>query len=262
MSVEFRYIPQTRIGNVLFQYACARIFADVQGLRLLTPFDPPNGPGIVRVIPSTKGAVVHEPVVHLTDSEWIVRHKPGTSFRFLGMEEELLCGTWPQAHYVLEGWFQRSSWYHERRDSIERFMIPEPVKTLNTRDIVLNLRIGADWKSLKWVIHPRWYLDILAQERFDTLHIVTDEIDEEYLSHFSGYSPNVISSGPNGDWEYLRSFDRIVCSNSSFAWWACFFSKASRIYTFKRWNSDPIVRIGPFPNGIETDGPFLHELAD
>jgi len=159
----------------------------------------------------------------------------------------------------MEGFFQRSSWYHERRAAIERFMTPEPIGAVNTRDIVINLRVGQDWRALNWTIHPRWYLDILSKERFDTLHIVTDTLDEKYLAHFSGYSPRIISSGPKGDWECLRSFDRIVCSNSSFAWWACFFSRASRIYTFKRWNGDPIVRIERFPNGVEMDGAFLHE---
>jgi len=262
MSVEFKYIPRTRIGNVLFQYACARLFAETHGLRLLTPFNPPNGSEIVRVLPNAGGEVVQEPTVHLTDSSWVLRENPQTQFRFLRMEDSPFAGSWPRARYVMEGFFQRSSWYHERRAAIERFMAPEPIGAINTKDIVISLRIGQDWKALNWVIHPQWYLDILAKERFDALHIVTDTLDEKYLAHFAGYSPRVISSGPKGDWEYLRSFDRIVCSNSSFAWWACFFSRASRIYTFKRWNADPIVRIERFPNGVEVDGQFLHERAD
>lgn len=260
MGVEFTYIPQTRLGNILFQYACARLFAETHGLCLLTPFASPNGQDIIRVVPSANGNVVEQPIIRLTDSNWVLRQKPDACFRFLRMEDDLFTGHWPLARYIFEGWFQRSSWYHDRRKAIERFMVPEQIRSINTKDIVINLRVGADWKALNWIIHPRWYLDILSKERFQTLHIVTDAIDESYLAHFAGYSPKIVSSGPKGDWEYLRSFDRIICSNSSFAWWACFFSRASRIYTFKRWNNDPIVRIERFPQGIETDGPFLHEF--
>jgi hypothetical protein len=261
MSVEFVYIPHTRVGNVLFQYACARLFAESQGLKFLTPWSPPNGKDVVRIVgPDGAGEAVDGPLVRITDDQWVVGRHPGVPFRILGPDEDLLTGAWPRARYVLEGFFQRSAWYLSRRAEIERFMIPEPKKDLNTRDIVVNLRIGADFRRINWTIHPQWYLDILARERFERLHIVADEKDERYLAHFAAYDPIVVSSGPKGDWEHLRSFDRIVSSNSSFAWWACFFSKASRIYTFKRWNSNPMVHVGPFPeNGIEIDGPFLHE---
>jgi len=260
MGVEFVYIPQCRIGNVLFQYIAARIFAEAQGLRLLTPFDPPNGKDIVSVAPPRDGEVVDDPVVGLTDDlPWVSAQGQGPHM-VIRHGDELSSKAWPKARYRLQGWFQWSDWYHALRPRIEKFVAPSEIPAVNTRDIVVNLRIGADYRDHRWIIHPAWYISILESERFEQLHVVTDVRDEEYLAHFSRYSPVVVSSGPKGDWEYLRSFDRIICSNSTFAWWAAYFSRASRIYTFKRWNLHPVVHLGPFPGGIEQDGPFLHEV--
>jgi hypothetical protein len=260
MSVEVSYWPTSRFGNNLFQYVSARLFARHHGLRMITPFSPANGRDILRVLPSHEGEKVETPTIRVTDDPWILEQRPGIPYFLLNPEQDLFSGEWPRARYVFEGWFERSRWYHDRRTQIEEFVRPDPIGSVNRKDIVLSLRIGEDFTSRKWTIDPRWYLEILARESFDTLHLVTDSLNEEYLSHFARYSPVVVSSGPKGDWNYLRSFDRIVCSNSSFAWWACFFSRASRIYTFKRWHAYPVGDLGRFPSGVELDGPFLHEI--
>ena len=166
---------------------------------------------------------------------------------------------WAPDHYVFDGYFQRSRWYHERRDQVLRCIELPAIQEVNRKDIVINLRVDEDYRSLSWTIHPSWYLQILAEEKFERLHIVTDVRDEQYLAHFRKYDPIVVSSGPRGDWERLRSFDRIVTANSTFSWWAAYFSRASRIYTFKRWVTHPIPQLHAFPNGVEIDGKFLHE---
>lgn len=240
MGVHVLY--RGNFGNLMFQYVCARLFAERNGLRLETPFPEQD---LVRMLPHADRRRVEEPTVFVTDAH----------------EDPLGMPVWSPARHVFDGYFQKSAWYHDRRAQIERFARPAEPERRSARDIVVNLRVGEDYKALKWVISPSWYLGILAQEKFDTLHVVADARDEEYLQSFARYRPVVVSSGPKGDWEYIRSFDRIVCSNSSFSWWAAFFSRASRVYTFKRWVRHPggFARIGPFPNGLEVDGPFMGE---
>jgi len=227
-----------RLGNHLFQYVAGRLFAQENGLRLLAGL-PPND--VVSAAPRRDDRRVYGPPVTLTD------------------EHDLLGRPWPPEHYRLNGYFQRSAWYHDRRKdvlgSLELAQIPE----VNKRDIVINLRVDEDYKSLGWAIHPSWYLGILAGETFERLHIVADVRDEAYLSRFKEYDPVVVTSGPKGDWEHLRSFDRIVTANSTFSWWAAYCGAASRIYTFKRWVTHPAPRLHVFPNGVEVDGKFLHE---
>jgi hypothetical protein len=167
---------------------------------------------------------------------------------------------WPAARYDLSGYFQRSRWYHAHRQTVLGFFNLEPAGEINRKDIVINLRIDKDYQELGWVIHPSWYLDILRSETFDRLHIVTDVPDEQYLSYFRDYKPVIVHSGAKGDWEYLRAFDRIVAANSTFSWWAAYFSQASRIYTFRRWVTHPApIELRAFPNGVEVDGKFMHE---
>lgn len=236
MGVQVRY--KGRLGNHLFRYIAARLFAEGNGLRLLSCL-PEND--VVKSAPRADGQRVYGAPTKITD------------------DHDIFDRAWPPDHYVFDGHFQRSHWYHERRDRVLRAVELQPICEINQKDIVINLRIDEDYQSLNWAIHPSWYLEILAKEKFERLHIVADVRNEEYLSYFRKYEPIVRTSGPKGDWEHLRSFDRIVTANSTFSWWAAYFSQASRIYTFKRWVTHPAPKLHAFPNGIEVDGRFLHE---
>lgn len=260
MSVEVVSQPLARIGNELFYYITARLFAEENDLKLTSLFSPKNGQDLVQMAPTKNGEMVSSPMIRLTDDPGFPGVKPGP-YRVLGNQDELFGISWPKARYVFDGWFQRAYWFHERRKEIESFARLDPVREVNTRDIVINLRIGDDYKNLGWVIHPKWYLDILAQESFDRLHIVADHADPAYLAHFSKYDPVVQCSWPKADWEALRSFDRVIMSNSTFCWWAVFFGQASRVFVFKRWVPHSSPQLAYFPQGIHLDGAFLHEQA-
>lgn len=236
MGVQVKY--QGRLGNHLFQYIAARLFAEKNGLRLLSCL-PVND--VVQCSPRAEGIRIYGAPIRITD------------------DYDIFDRAWAPDHYVFDGYFQRSRWYHERRDQVLRCVELPPAQEINRKDIVINLRVDEDYRSLGWTIHPSWYLQILAEEKFERLHIVADVRNEQYLAHFRKYDPIVVSSGPRGDWERLRSFDRIVTANSTFSWWAAYFSQASRIYTFKRWVTHPIPQLHAFPNGAEVDGKFLHE---
>lgn len=232
-----------RFGNCMFEYAMARIFAEDRDLSMENYFD---GEGIVKVVPWRGGRRFE------VESEWTVRNwAPGfPKFPPAGQERVLF---W--------GFFQKGPWYHDRRDSIEKFFIPEPVPAdeINHRDILVNLRVAQDYHDIRWVIHPSWYLDILKTQKFERLHIVADAIDPAILSAFKAYDPIVTAPGPKASWDMLRRFDRVILSNSSFAWWAMFFGHATKIWTFKRWINIPEVDLSSFPGAIPVDGRFFHE---
>lgn len=239
MTVHVLY--KGRAGNHLFQYICARLFAIKNGLRLATPFTHPE---LVRMAPHESG-------------EWVEGSHLNVRFEDGQNPFERSFG---RARYIFDGYFQVGEWYHQAKPAIESFASPEPPVDLNTDDLVMNIRVGSDYKEFGWIIDPSWYLEVLSRERFKKLHIVADTVDPAYLAYFKKFDPVVVSSGSEGDWAYLRSFDKIICSNSTFCWWAAFFSQASRIYTFKRWVDRPEVNLGPFPGrGIEVDGVFLRE---
>jgi hypothetical protein len=68
-----------------------------------------------------------------------------------------------------------------------------------------------------------------------------------------------VAGTPARLWNFLRSFDRVVASNSTCCWWACFFSAASRVYTFRRWIDNPNAALSEFPRAVPVDGAFAQE---
>lgn len=241
MSVHIRY--RGNHGNNLFQYVCARLFADRNGLRVVTPWKRLD---IVKMSES-EGEEFTSPPVTLGDEN-----------------QDILTRRWAPGRYLFDGYFQsaRGSWYHERRQDIKAFAVPTPLATdINREDIAISLRVREDYRIRNLVIHPDWYVDVLKRETFRKIYIIADVIDELYIKRITSQFPNhdvsVQAEGAVEDWKTLRSFDRLVCSNSTFAWWASFFSNASRIYIFRRWTRQP--QLSGFANGVEVDGPFLSE---
>lgn len=233
MSVSIFY--QGRLGNNLFQYACARMFAIDNGLWLETPLVENN---IVKSTPHEEGERRSGPTIALGDNDGLFqkRYEPG--------------------RYDLRGFCQNGNWFFPREKLIKSFLHVAPIGTKNTKDIVLHCRL-TDYKWFGWIIHPEWYVSILKLEKFERLYIVTDEISHPFLSAFNEFHPHIICSTPESDWQFLRSFDRMIISMSTFAWWAAFFSEASRVYVFQRYQFG--LDLNRFPNAVVVDGPLLHE---
>jgi hypothetical protein len=62
------------------------------------------------------------------------------------------------------------------------------------------------------------------------------------------------------DFKFIASFDKIICSNSSYSWWAVFFGNPSAVYTFKRWIcGGKQVRLADFTHATSVDGFFSTE---
>lgn len=236
MSVTVRY--KGRFGNNVFQYVCGRLFAENNGLQLRTPFCEPE------ILPM-------EPEEYTPDDD------EGPEIT-LGDQNAILDRPWGPGRYVLDGFFQRSDWYYARRDSILAFARPRAVEKRPLSHIAMHVRLE-DYHSHGIVIDPRWYCSILEKESFDRLFIVGKDLTSDWLRPFLKWNPIVISRSPSRDFDFLRRFDRVICSNSTFAWWAVFFSRPAKIWTFKRWIQNPMADLAGFPGAEVVDGPFLGE---
>jgi len=228
MSVSVEYMG--RFGNWMFQYACARRFARQNGLRLETNF--PDCPILSTTAHPEGLSIVGQPQV-ITDND-----------------ASLFSNSYPPARYVLRGCFQRPEWYADQTEIKNFFVLKDEHKMEKNRaDIVINLRLG-DYKRLHCVIHPEWYLNILKQESFRRLYITgaydrSNAFDRKYLGFFSPYSPILVAPDPVQNFYFLMSFDKIVCSNSTFCWWAAWFGEASRIYMFQNWTNNGLPYATP-----------------
>lgn len=243
MSIEIKYMASS--GNIVFQYVYARLLAVKNKLYLKTKFPVRN---LLKTTRHEPGRIIKSPTIMICDRDGL----GGGEFFY----KEL-----PPAHYALKGWFQDPDFYNPNKELIRSFFILDKVKK-NTEDIIMAVRLG-DYCNLGQLIHPKWYLNILKKESFRRLYIVGCRTDEPYLEHFRKYKPIVIEPRGFKDFHTIRKFDKIICSNSSFIWWAAFLSDASRVYTFARWintknKSAPILFKQSFlKNAIRVDGEFV-----
>jgi hypothetical protein len=212
VSVDF----SGRRGNNLFQYSYARLLAELNGLHFQTEW--PYDDFVKATVPKAGKQTIG---VHTIVSD-------GSNFA-VDASRPIRC----------KGYFQDVEVFNQYRDIILSFWKPEPV-TINHDDIVIHLRLtDYYWCNKtgynKCVISPMWYIDILRKEKYRRLFIVVEPhcTNQKYLANFERYSPTIVSGTPKSDFDFVRSFDKIITSNSTFAWWAAYLSKASVIYTFR-----------------------------
>jgi len=216
MSVYISY--NGRFGNCIFQYTCARLFAEQNNLNLATRFKYDH---ILATSTPKPGRFFTAPVYTINDT--------GDVFE-TGKPEGL---------YVFNGYFQIAKWYYDRREHIKSFfnLSNEPV---NSEDIVAHIRLGdfrTAWGSNR-AIDSSWYLKCLEMEKFRRLYILTENYDT-YLEKFKSLNPIVfINRNWFNDWNFLRGFERAILSNGSYAWTATFLGNAKKTYVFTRGCND------------------------
>jgi hypothetical protein len=202
----------------MFQYSYARLLAEANGLELMV--DSPC-PKIMEPTKPPEGKVV------------------SGAFELVSFASLPLQKTTRAIH--CHGFFQDENVFNEYRDKVRGFWkIDKPA--VNTEDLVVHLRLTDYYWANKtgWnqcVISPQWYIDIIRKEKYRKLYIVVEPhvTNGKYLLNFRSLNPEIVSKSPAEDFHFIRSFDRIVCSNSTFCWWAAYLSNASKVWTFKKW---------------------------
>lgn len=177
-----------------------------------------------------------------------------------------------ETHLHLHGYFQKSWFYNPYRTEIKQ-MFDEGPKLINHDDIVIHLRLtDYFWHRVNSVISPEWYINIVKAQQYKKCYVVVEDhpTNKKYLQFITGGIRNceVVTGGSAlEDFNFIRSFDRIVCSNSTFCWWAAFLSNATKIWTFKPWLNKVGAKYMPnlagIAGAIESDGKFYtdRELA-
>jgi hypothetical protein len=232
MGVYVGYLG--RFGNNMYQYSLSRLYAENHSLQLITEWK-------------------HDHIISVT------KPKPGTSnggyFRCIDDQNiDSLFNIKPDDAVMFAGYFQQSIRYNPHRGRIKGFFkLPEFEK--NTKDIVMHVR--CDDYGLGHRIHPQWYIDILKQESFDKLYIVMSPLEQHYLDYFKDFNPIIVSEDAKSDFFFISSFDRIICSNSTFAWWAAFLGNPSKAYVFKKWLPSRQINLIHFDNSLPVDGQFF-----
>ncbi|HUX57980.1 MAG TPA: hypothetical protein VMV77_13460, partial [Bacteroidales bacterium] len=164
-------------------------------------------------------------------------------------------------HLIIHGFFQNAKYYNNKKEIIKKFFILPPIDKRPPTDVVIHYRlkdyydVGPRDQRGKVrtgsVIDPSWHSRILSSilhhnKHKQQLYIVTDDPTDPILTMLSVYNPIIVSNSPAEDFRFIMNFDTILCGNSSFSWFAAFFSEATKIFTFSRWINDQhnkIVRL-------------------
>lgn len=227
MTVELWY--REGLGNNLFQYVFARLLAEDLGRELVCR----SRPG-ARGLPASAfadapqrlaGEVVIEPELRLVlperplwdghglDLGWIHRHAPGRRI-------------------VLDGYFQRASYYAPHRARIRRWLAPaEPPRAPPPEpdEVIVHVRRG-DYQRVDSALSMSFYERVLGSMSHRRVHVTGRGIDRTTRASLSRFDPIWVDLGELPSLHHIARFDRIVLSNSTFAWWAAFLSDASRIW--------------------------------
>jgi hypothetical protein len=242
-----------RTFNNFFQYIFARLIGHYNDLQVVTEWKHPDFITVKEQSHSGKFIIpeeINDTFQRPRDLNWL---QPG---RYSGK------------HVILKGYFQYSDFYDPNKEIIKSWIDLPQITGEHENDIVLHVRLD-DYIGMtgKTVIHPIWYYNVLKNNDLlgKTLYCVVEEPkqewEREYIKKLKKLIPNIkMKSGTaKGDWEFIRQAGIIICSNSSYCWWAAFLSNAKKVFSFQRWLS-PCPSDLAYVNGwIAVSGGFYFE---
>jgi hypothetical protein len=181
----------------------------------------------------------------------------------------LLQGRYTGKHVRVYGYFQYADLYDTRRDYVKSLFDLPAIGSEHKEDVVLHLRL-ADYINVthKPIIDPVWYYSVLKNNELlkKNIYCVVENSDnqweKEYIKKLKILIPNIKiqSTDARQDWKFIRQFGTILCSNSSFCWWAAFLSDASKVFTFRKWlTGSPAVTLPDTKGWNSVDGKYYLE---
>jgi len=97
------------------------------------------------------------------------------------------------------------------------------------------------------IIHYEWYQKVLTalsgskdfsitSNKINESSCTSKERQEEYIKHIITTEDRILTADQDILKEFLEvmTYNTIICSNSTWGWWACFLSNAENIYTFDK----------------------------
>lgn len=214
------------LGNYLFQYCFGRILAERLGYKLIAP----PIPGFPRTLDSVDGRDYSaERILTLRGQ------KPDLS---------LLDHAAAAFHIRLTGYFQRYEYYRAHRRQIREWLATSDTIDFEARpsDVVLSIRRGRDYIP-RYGLPLSYYENALASLEYDRVFICTNEPADPFIRFLvkkygailkagtfqGGKKPPSYLADALDNFLFIKKFDKIIISNSSYPWWAAFLSDAHEI---------------------------------
>jgi Glycosyl transferase family 11 len=210
--VEVKYMGL--FGNRLYEYCLGRIIAETLGYKLKA-----------------------EPIPGFTSSGQTVDgldYSDGAVEELAGMKIDLaaVLNNRTPRKILLRGYFQRYEYFQPYKDLIrKKWLVPDlpPPPPHSDREIVLHVRRG-DYILQGWATPFEFFQNVIELAGCDRVYIVTDAPKDPFFRRFKKYHPVIVSKSQLEDFAFLRSFKKMVISESTFSWWAAFLSDAETVY--------------------------------
>ena len=225
--INVKYVG--RMGNNMFQYALGRILAENKNMKL-----------------NAKAIGGFTNTDEIINPEYIIENNP-LIFRdhVLKINNERVSVqdiiNLPDRAIYLDGWFQRYEYYRAYKEDIRKWFEVEDLDVGQTEnDIIIHLRMGdcitGSLAQDPYVMPVGYFNKSLESTSFDKLYVCSDPetlthpLFQYYIDNFKDYNPIILNGDTMGDFRTIKSFNKIIMSQSTFSWWAAFLSKANEVF--------------------------------
>lgn len=201
------------LGNNLFQYCFGRILADKLGYQLSAK--------PIKGFPGTFDNIEGE---DYTGKEIVTLRGQLIDLSFLD-NDNLQC------HILVTGYFQRYEYYEKYSDSIKEWLkIEDDINDdIRNDDVVIGIRRGKDYIPM-YGLPISYYEKALSLIQYNRVFICTNEPDDPFIKFFQKkYAAIVRPPGALDNLVFIKKFNKIIISNSTFLWWAAYLSDAKEI---------------------------------
>lgn len=244
MTVEVRYIGH--LGNNLFEYALGRILAEKHDLALRCI--PANEAASFGKVEKASGIVDrldrHASAFH--DARQLLPGKniDTPQLRYVlgekqawpghGINLEYLLAHGGNHRIVLNGYFQRTEYYHPYRERIRQwFKLKDNEGTISIqpRDVIVHLRQSLDMLMLDRAIDLSYYREVLAGMPLGgKVYVCGLGLNNRVREALAAFMPVYLDLSAIDTLRLMTRANRIVMANSTFSWWGAYLSEASEIY--------------------------------
>ena len=212
-----------RLGNNLFQYVAAYIFAKKHNLKISSSIVENNFD-----LPSLAGDVTDGIIVDVDD----------TNFMTL-LESESLT----PAHYRFVGYYQNRDFILKYRNEIKS-LFKLIFKDVSNDKVFVAYRIG-DINGERQMLPIEYYQEALRNINANSGYITSDTLDHPNVLQLANeFNLSIYNESPIETIDFSKNFNNLVLSEGSFSWWIGFLSKAENIYYNERprfWHGDMFV---------------------
>lgn len=224
------------IADNLFQYTAARIVAEELGYALQVSHSRmhPNRniPNLLALLSRFRDAPLELPGKSFeqpVDTTAVMGRGDFDGYR---LDLQALLSRRDDRRIEMAGYFQNYDLIAPYKSRIRRWFDVAPNNfghDIAANDVVIHIRLG-DLVVLGWAISLGYYTQLLDQLDFGKLYICGFGLGDEVRKLFARFDPVYVHGEPVDDFLFMKGFNRMILSNSGFAWWAAFLSQAEEIY--------------------------------